>query len=216
MGSVIKGSSMIITCGSRVFYRTSPEISRGSIPTSFRPINAKPELRRWRINFEKISNDFFSFFFLWPLIEQFKKINSIKHLTEYSFRIWLWKKSRIFKKIYWIDNLVIFILLCVEIMNKNKNTKIINKLLNISCMMLLLLVAELWLRTHCWELTARNNRRISWDFPPHNYLKENLCVTLGSGDSKNYLNAVLPIFKMTYNEMCTVFPERRRWDRDAP
>lgn len=74
--------------------------------------------------------------------------------------------------------------------------------------------------TSSWVMTEnsllRNNRRISWDFPPHNYLKENLCVTLGSGDSKNYLNAVLPIFKMTYNEMCTVFPERRRWDRDAP
>lgn len=67
------------------------------------------------------------------------------------------------------------------------------------------------LRTHCKKQPTDLVR-----FPPHNYLKENLCLTLGSGDSKNYLNAVLPIFKMTYNEMCTVFPERRRWDRDAP
>lgn len=100
MGSVIKGSSMIITCGSRVFYRIAPEISRGSIPTSFRPINAKPELRQWRINFEKISNDFFSFFFLWPLIEQFKKNQLDKTFNRIFIQdMALKKKSDILKNI---------------------------------------------------------------------------------------------------------------------
>lgn len=45
-------------------------------------------------------------------------------------------------------------------MNKNKNTKIINKLLNISCMMLLLLVAELIAENSLQE-TTDGSREIS-------------------------------------------------------
>lgn len=40
--------------------------------------------------------------------------------------------------------------------------------------------------------------------------QRNICLELSSGDIKNYLNAIIPIFEMTYNEMRAVFPERRR------